>query len=652
MPKVISNLSKRQLRRKINQRVTKVLHCMRYNQAHQVVNSQVSFNSPSPCEVYNNFETISESSRCKRANELYDSSDILSGSEVDNLKERLKIWSVTNNISQIATSELLKLLQAHKCFENFPLDSRALLKTVRSFKYRTVKPGKYVHLGFDIGLQTVIQKLNFIPDEIGVLINIDGIPVSKSSKSEFWPILCCLESGDAAKKPFCVGVYHGGGKPEDQNDFLKDFVAEVKALERHGYSYHGVVIKFKVKGFICDAPARAFITCTKYHSGFSSCSKCTQTGERYENRVVFSSKVVTKRSQQSFLQQNDEDHHRGTTILTEINVDLVNDVPFEFMHLICLGVVRKLLNLWVNGKPKYMKFSGLTITNLSRDLVKQRYLTPGDFNRKPRSLVELPRWKATEFRQFVLYTGPVVLQDKIPQTYLNHFNSLHLAVFILSNNDLIRKHGSYANTLLKYFVEQFSSLYGKENISYNVHGLLHVCDDVKVFGNLNNYSAFPFENYLGQLKNLIKGGNRPLAQVCRRLSERDKIHSSPTTEEACHTAGPLLEDLNSPQFNKYYLKSSFLTSDNRNCYCKLRTGEIIKVFNFATRKSDKKLCVIGKPCCELSALYSIPFDSREFGIYKFKTLGELDYWETTEILHKLIAVAANDSSIAVFPLHQ
>lgn len=135
-------------------------------------------------------------------------------------------------------------------------------------------------------------------------------------------------------------------------------------------------------------------------------------------------------------------------------------------------------------------------------------LTPGDFNRKPRSLVELPRWKATEFRQFVLYTGPVVLQDKIPQTYLNHFNSLHLAVFILSNNDLIRKHGSYANTLLKYFVEQFSSLYGKENISYNVHGLLHVCDDVKVFGNLNNYSAFPFENYLGQLKNLIKGGNR------------------------------------------------------------------------------------------------------------------------------------------------
>ena len=35
---------------------------------------------------------------------------------------------------------------------------------------------------------------------------------------------------------------------------------------------------------------------------------------------------------------------------------------------------------------------------------------------------------------------------------------------------------------------------------YNVHGLIHIAEDVKRFGPLDSYSAFPFENYLGHLK--------------------------------------------------------------------------------------------------------------------------------------------------------
>jgi len=41
-------------------------------------------------------------------------------------------------------------------------------------------------------------------------------------------------------------------------------------------------------------------------------------------------------------------------------------------------------------------------------------------------------------------------------------------------------------------------LYGLEFAAYNVHLLTHICDDVEIYGPLDECSSFPFENYLGR----------------------------------------------------------------------------------------------------------------------------------------------------------
>jgi|UniRef100_A0A2S2QQD0 hypothetical protein len=41
----------------------------------------------------------------------------------------LSQWAVTNNITNIALSSLLKCLKSHKCFNNFPSDARTILKS-------------------------------------------------------------------------------------------------------------------------------------------------------------------------------------------------------------------------------------------------------------------------------------------------------------------------------------------------------------------------------------------------------------------------------------------------------------------------------------------------------------------------------------------
>ena len=48
--------------------------------------------------------------------------------------------------------------------------------------------------------------------------------------------------------------------------------------------------------------------------------------------------------------------------------------------------------------------------------------------------------------------------------------------------------------------------------------MIHPADDVQHMGcSILNISSYPFENALGKMKILIRHGNKPLAQICRRI---------------------------------------------------------------------------------------------------------------------------------------
>lgn len=73
---------------------------------------------------------------------------------------------------------------------------------------------------------------------------------------------------------------------------------------------------------------------------------------------------------------------------------------------------------------------------------------------------------------------------------------LYFAISILACPNLCVIFCDFVKTLLMSFVEHFGQLYGRENLVYNVHGLIHLSDDVKELGQcLTNISGFPYENY-------------------------------------------------------------------------------------------------------------------------------------------------------------
>jgi len=75
-------------------------------------------------------------------------------------------------------------------------------------------------------------------------INIDGLPLSKSSSQQFWPILGSIIPYNNV---FVIGLYHGNDKPANANDFLKDFVNEMKDMCENGINFNGRNIQCRLE---------------------------------------------------------------------------------------------------------------------------------------------------------------------------------------------------------------------------------------------------------------------------------------------------------------------------------------------------------------------------------------------------------------------
>jgi hypothetical protein len=58
-----------------------------------------------------------------------------------------------------------------------------------------------------------------LPNLLTLTIGIDGLPISKSSNKQFWPILGFVDQS-IYPKPFTIALFYGESKPQSASDFL------------------------------------------------------------------------------------------------------------------------------------------------------------------------------------------------------------------------------------------------------------------------------------------------------------------------------------------------------------------------------------------------------------------------------------------------
>ena len=284
----------------------------------------------------------------------------------ESLADNLVRWYNEYNISHQALNSLLQILKPLD--SSLPGDSRTLLST-KSKEIEKIGSGEYMYLGFkenilkflhckfgskEMKTGEVMQCGCLVKElKVSLNINIDGLPIFKSTNTSFWPILCsCIFNNCLCEplQPFIVSVFYGHDKPEI-NSYLQKCIAELSILLENGIIFENTSINVELRSIIADAPAKAFLKQTKSHSGYFACDRCVIRGE-YKNRSISYEKMKeVKRTDESFRSKLYPEHHIGNSPFTNLNIDMINIFVYDYMHLILLGVVKKLLNLFMKVVP-------------------------------------------------------------------------------------------------------------------------------------------------------------------------------------------------------------------------------------------------------------------------------------------------------------
>ena len=464
------------------------------------------------------------SSSSTSSNEPMPSEDEAQGTSV---QEDVAHFVSKHSLTWSSTRELLSIFKKAGV-QGLPKDRRTLLKTPRSVPgVVELAGGSFKYFGIESGLKDFLKQhpdVARLHGHLDLYVSVDGLPLHKSSKSQFWPILCKVDGGE----PFIAALFHGHQKPTSVDDFLAEFLQEYEDLRENGLQFEGETYDVRVKCWVCDAPARCFLKNIKGHTGYYACERCKVKGLYRERKVTYpvdgayESRTDEQFAQMAYHNGADGDEHQSgqPSPLIRAGLNCVSAVVLDIMHCAYLGVWRRFLQYLFTGPRRLCRLSNAQKNRLDMRLLRLRL--PREFCRQPRTLFQMEYWKATEFRSSLLYTGIIFLMGIVSDEIYDLYLKLAVAMNILhtENDERRTEYLPYARALILEFIRDSSHLLGPSFVVYNVHSLSHIPDDVEQFQcSVNSISAFPFENHLQTVKKLVKSAHNPIGQVYSRLHE-------------------------------------------------------------------------------------------------------------------------------------
>ena len=281
-----------------------------------------------------------------------------------------------------------------------------------------------------------------------------------------------------------------------------------------------------------DNPKRSRMRCALAHGSSNACEYCegkavyiTDISGKKKGQLAWPASTADAplRTLQNIIEiteklKNGEDLTRderkgfwGTShFLYQNNFHFIEDIPAEYMHSACIGGGKRLVELTFNvgetrDRVTKRKLSDAADFNQKMSLIK----VFREFSRRIRNL-DFGVFKAQEFRNIILFFFIIVV-DCIPNDCTREkkiwFQLAYiLRACILPNNEFEKVQTSSIHNSSKAFYKNYEAVYGPKNCTYSIHLIANHILQIKGNKPLTSKSAFKYENFYSELRNLFQPG--------------------------------------------------------------------------------------------------------------------------------------------------
>jgi len=470
------------------------------------------------------------------------------------------------------TSKFLKLSIVDKIQSFFDEPDFADLL---SYKFDRVKQNDgNIEDVFDGALYQSLYKHSGILSEkfnISLKVNTDGVAIFKSSSYHLWPVYFQINELPPNKRTLSkyrilAGLWCGKKKP-DMALMFKPIVSDLLILEETGHTFRlqdGRSIKSHVIALSghFDTPAKDDFLHKIHHNGKHGCSFCedqgktVKSGKGHTHVYPYDTETETgfgkARTCDSVRSNATDAINSGKNVcgikktcafLQLKYFDVVQGISVDYMHSICLGVVKRLLTIWFKAENKTSQaYIGDKIKEVDKRLLEIN--PPNSITRTPRSIADhLKHYKASELKTWLLHYGPICLRGILANKYYDHFLYLSRGIYLLLSETISTEDLCESKRCLQTFCFLTKELYGEKYMTINFHLLLHTVDSVHQLGPLWTSSCFSFEDYNGELGGFFHGTQHVHSQILSGIAFCQKLPYYIRRFKDNETAANLLEVL-------------------------------------------------------------------------------------------------------------
>lgn len=488
----------------------------------------------------------------------------------------------------------------------------------------------------------------------------DGVKLYNSSKKSLWAIqlyVNCLEPvWRYVPESILVVAFHVSEHKPNMQEFFYPLMMELKKINEGP----GIVINKNGKSlnlmpvitqFCGDVPAKAEVQEMTSHAGYYACGYCLHPGVavkkneksksyvRYINRKTNEVMRTHENVIKTYERLNDSSSPihgiKGIScLLSADDFDLINGFGIDYMHCILLGILNKLFDLWLNSTHHRELYY---ITPKCQDALNKRIIKikpTSDISRKPRSIFERADYKANELRSFLLYYLRFCLPDLLKKCYIDHFQLLSSACYILLKENISKDEVNLAEERLIKFSNEFERLYGASNVTFNVHLVKHMGSSVRHLGPLWAQSAFGMEGNNGII-NKTTSKKFPVHSIAWKYCARRKKKNERVDDEMKYSVAEkttttftsneleAIQDKLSIQIQHTIYKSVNISGKK---YTSKKSKEI-KSIDYFVELSDGKFGIVNF-----------------YFVHDFVIYGLLDLYELVEQLDHLSVVKSADNN--------